>query len=339
MKTLKIAMLAGAIALSSTGVGLAQGMKTTSAVEFARQAEALKPGQWVWAPSISPQGPVTVFVDLSRQLATVYRNGVRIGVSTTSTGKPGHETPTGVFTILQKDPKHRSSKYNNAPMPYQERLTWDGVALHAGGLPGYPESHGCVHLPLEFSRLLFGITDMGGTVVIAGKAGASVRIPAAGVMAPIAVGGTDIEVKPLEEKEAYRWQPEKSPTGPVSMIISTSDQRILVMRNGVEIGRARVHVPADDDSTHVLTLVQSDGGKAHWIYSDVPGHAGEAGTELDASALADLKMPKAFRDEVRRLLTPGVTVLITRARVGAKTTGQKLTVIANNTAASTQQKN
>lgn len=54
--------------------------------------------------------------------------------------------------ILQKDAKHRSSTYNNAPMPYQQRLTWDGVALHAGGLPGYPESHGCVHLPFEFSR-------------------------------------------------------------------------------------------------------------------------------------------------------------------------------------------
>jgi len=129
------------------GPVLAQGEKISSPVELARQAEQLKPGQWVWAPQISPQGPLLVFVDLSKQLATVYRNGVRIGVTTVSTGNPGYETPTGVFTILQKDATHHSSKYHHAPMPFQQRLTWYGVALHAGGLPGYPESHGCVHLP------------------------------------------------------------------------------------------------------------------------------------------------------------------------------------------------
>src|SRR5438093_10832988 len=86
---------------------------------------------------------------------TIYRNGVRIGVSTISSGRDGYETPTGVFTILEKNKEHISHKFNDAPMPYQERLTWSGVALHAGGLPGYPESHGCVHLPLAFSKILF----------------------------------------------------------------------------------------------------------------------------------------------------------------------------------------
>ncbi len=148
---------------------LAQGATVSSPVEFARQAETLKPGEWVWAAEAAPDGPVLVYVDLSRQIATVYRNGVRIAVTTVSSGKSGHETPTGVFTILQKDAKHRSSTYNNAPMPYQERLTWDGVALHAGGLPGYPESHGCVHLPLEFARKLFATTHMGGAVIGIGR--------------------------------------------------------------------------------------------------------------------------------------------------------------------------
>ena len=131
-----------------------------------------------------------VYVDLSRQLATVYRNGVRMAVTTVSSGKPGHDTPIGVFTILQKDANHHSSKYNDAPMPYQERLTWDGVALHAGGLPGYPSSHGCVHLPLEFSKLLFGITHLGGTVIIAGNAGKPAMIPDPGVLSPTATGTT-----------------------------------------------------------------------------------------------------------------------------------------------------
>ena len=86
-------------------------------------ADHLKPGEWVWAPAVAPAGPVQIYVDLSRQLATIYRNGVRIGVTTVSSGKPGYTTPTGVFTILQKDAKHRSKKYNDAPMPFHERLT------------------------------------------------------------------------------------------------------------------------------------------------------------------------------------------------------------------------
>jgi hypothetical protein len=71
-----------------------------------------------------------------------------------------------VFSILQKNKDHYSKKYNNAPMPNMQRLTWDGIALHAGNLPGYPASHGCVRLPLEFSKLLFGVTSIGATVVI-----------------------------------------------------------------------------------------------------------------------------------------------------------------------------
>jgi lipoprotein-anchoring transpeptidase ErfK/SrfK len=154
--------------LGSTPGLYSQGARVSSPAELARIADELKPGEWVWAPSVAPTGPLLIYVDLSRQRATVYRNGVRIGVSTISSGKPGHETPTGVFTILQKDASHHSKKYDNAPMPFQQRLTWDGVALHAGGLPGYPESHGCVHLPYTFSQQLFGITTLGATVVVQG---------------------------------------------------------------------------------------------------------------------------------------------------------------------------
>jgi hypothetical protein len=128
---------------------------------------ALKPGQFIWDLAATTGGPVVVAVSVEEQRAYVYRNGLRIGVSTVSTGRPGHATPTGVFTVLQKDKDHHSKNYNNAAMPYTERLTWDGVALHAGGLPGYPSSHGCVHLPTQFAERLFEISPMGMTVVIA----------------------------------------------------------------------------------------------------------------------------------------------------------------------------
>src|SRR6185369_17219745 len=115
---------AAVVALVLPGAALAQGASTSSPAEFARMADQLKPGQWVWGPQVAPSGPLLVYVDLSRQRATVYRNGVRIGVSTISSGKDGYETPTGVFTILEKNEVHHSKNYDNAAMPFQQRLTW-----------------------------------------------------------------------------------------------------------------------------------------------------------------------------------------------------------------------
>lgn len=317
------AAIAIAIALPSALV--AQGSTVTSPVELARQAASLKPGQWVWAPEIAPNGPVLVYVDLSTQTADVYRNGVRIAVTTVSSGKPGHETPTGVFHILQKDPNHHSSKYNNAPMPFQERLTVDGIALHAGGLPGYPESHGCVHLPLEFSKLLFGITHMGGTVIIAGAPGKPLMSPDLGVLSPNTSGDT----QPLAPGQPFTWQPQLSPSGPVTVVISKSDQQALVLRNGVEIGRSRVRVPNDDFETHVISYAGVENGRPQWIYAGVPGHAGEAGKPADMTILSGTDMPPAFVNALRAVVAPGTTILVTEAPLSAGGPGKKLTVLAS----------
>jgi hypothetical protein len=129
--------------------------------EVIKEIHMLEPGEFTWHPERSPQGAVAIVVSIPEQLVHVYRNGIRIAVSTCSTGREGHATPTGVFTVLQKDKDHRSSTYNNAPMPNMNRLTWDGIALHAGNLPGYPASHGCVRLPLAFSAKLWTVTQPG----------------------------------------------------------------------------------------------------------------------------------------------------------------------------------
>ncbi|WP_380876487.1 L,D-transpeptidase [Sphingomonas sp. DBB INV C78] len=315
-------------AAAMPGMAAAQGSKVSSAVELVQKADALKPGDWVWAPEVAPAGPMLVYVDLSRQLATVYRNGVRIGVSTVSSGKAGHETPDGVFTILQKDAAHHSSKYNNAAMPFQQRLTWDGVALHAGGLPGYPESHGCVHLPYAFAKLLFGVTDLGGTVVVAGSAGSAVHVQDAGVLAASSVAKADGRSKPLSPNESYRWTPEASPAGPVSVILSKSDQRAIVLRNGIEIGRARITIPDQDFATHVLTLTRNAQGGESWIYVGVPGHAGEVGRVLDSAVMARVEAPHGFMAAIRTVLAPGATVLVTQSRVNGATTGTRLAVMS-----------
>jgi lipoprotein-anchoring transpeptidase ErfK/SrfK len=127
----------------------------------------LKPGEFVWTPDFSPKGPMVMFVSLQDQEAYVYRDGVRIGVSTVSTGREGHETPVGVFEVVQKQLMHRSNLYDDAPMPFMQRLTWDGLALHAGHVRGHPASHGCVRMPDGFAKALYAEATRGMTVVIA----------------------------------------------------------------------------------------------------------------------------------------------------------------------------
>lgn len=322
--------LAGMLALTAAfpAAVATQGQATSSPIDFARQADRLEPGQWVWADEIAPSGPVLVYVDVSRQRATIYRNGVRIAVTTVSTGKAGHATPTGVFTILQKDAHHRSSTYNNAPMPYQQRLTWDGVALHAGGLPGYPESHGCVHLPIAFARRLFATTEMGGTVVVSGTAGTVSTAVEAGVLAAFDERGDAAERRPLDPGEDDRWTPEKAASGPLSIIVSRTDQRIVVLRNGIEIGRARVAVTGRSVATHVYAYAGIADGERRWMAVGLSDPAAAA-PPVRPWSLEGIEISPEFLGRIRALLTPGATLLVTQARVLPTTTGRQLTVMAS----------
>jgi lipoprotein-anchoring transpeptidase ErfK/SrfK len=104
-------------------------------------------------------------ISLPSQRAFVFKDGETWASTRVSTGKPGKRTPVGTFTILEKRLMHRSTRYDDAPMPYMQRITWGGVALHAGRVPGYPASHGCIRLPRTFARRLYGITNYSSTIV------------------------------------------------------------------------------------------------------------------------------------------------------------------------------
>jgi L,D-transpeptidase catalytic domain len=304
------------------------GAKTSSIAEA--DISKLKPGQFIWAPELAPAGPMTVLVNLQAQRAYVYRNGVRIAATTVSSGKPGHKTPTGVFTILQKDRRHRSSKYNNASMPFMQRLTWDGVALHAGGLPGFPSSHGCVHLPLVFSEKLFDVTPMGMTVVVTSDAPTPHTVIDPSALIPARTTGPNRSpAERLEAKEAFRWQPQLSPTGPVTIVMSSADQRVLVLRNGVIIGRARVFIPAGEVSgTHALQLTGFDkAGEAKWFYVAMPGHEDRQGKSIDISGVKTVRIPPAFYKAVHAILTPGATMMITDGSIVGGGEGEEMTVM------------
>lgn len=111
--------------------------------------------------------PVLMLVSLRQQTMRVYSGDTLVARSNVSTGMPGHRTPTGVFSVLEKKRRHHSNIYSRAPMPFMQRLTWSGIALHEShSVPEYPASHGCVRLPGKFAKQLFGYTDIGAHVIV-----------------------------------------------------------------------------------------------------------------------------------------------------------------------------
>jgi hypothetical protein len=126
----------------------------------------LAPGKYLWDGDASVGGDTRVVVSLEDQLAFLYSDDRLVAVSTISSGKEGHATPTGIFPILEKKVMHHSRKYDNAPMPHMQRLDNYGIALHAGFNPGQPASHGCIRLPASFAAKLFKVTKVGTRVLI-----------------------------------------------------------------------------------------------------------------------------------------------------------------------------
>ncbi len=277
----------------------------------ARAADS--PPQYDWHPQLAPEGPITVVVRIPQQMAFVYRNGVRIGSSPVSTGRSGFETPAGVFTILEKQREHYSNLYDDAPMPYMQRLTWSGVALHAGSLPGYPASHGCIRLPYAFAEKLFAVTSKGTTVIVSGA-----TAPAT------AIAGTPFEPVRTSEREP-RWHPERSVVGPVTVVLSLRDREVVVLRNGLEIGRAAVTVDkAAWRGTHAYlrlpgetmhpSPVLPDRPALNWLeiplaHDSVPG---------DLNALAHgLQVDYGFAVRVYEALAAGSTLIVSDEPISA----------------------
>ncbi|MFV0338670.1 MAG: L,D-transpeptidase family protein [Chthoniobacterales bacterium] len=269
-----------------------------SAISESRSDDEHKAASFTWNPNLSKQGPILISVSLKNQTAAVYRNGVLIGTSEVSTGRPGHKTPTGVFHILNKDADHHSSTYHNAPMPYSQRLTWSGVALHAGSLPGYPSSHGCIHLPYDFAKKLFKITHKGGTVIITDSK-------------PDTHLATSKNISFEEGPPAdFSWNPATSPEGPVSFIYSSKDKKVAVIRNGIQIGEGPVETgkffrKSKGTTAYIFSGWKDEGDKrvGEWIYPD-----NDSGKVIVAGWF---KMDPRFRSLLEGLLSPGATLVIT----------------------------
>jgi hypothetical protein len=268
-----------------------------------------RPGDYVWHPEISPAGPVVIIVSLTEQKMYVYRNGVRIGRSTISTGTKGHPTPTGIFTILQKKVSHESNIYKGAKMPHMQRLTWSGIAMHAGHLPGYPASHGCVRLPVDFARKLYSVTNNGTSVIVTDDkfAPGETAEPAR-----LLSGQTGESSPPALAAGQFRWYPEKAPSGPLSIILSTADRQVYVYRNGIEIGRAAISIEgiSQDPGSYVYSALNEldKDGRRDWLSTARFGQ----GRPPDLKALVkQVRLAPQFLEDIRAAISPGTTLIIT----------------------------
>ena len=174
-----IVALGGALALGTPAGPATASVETAEAKAEASDAAAtaladmldafgerqLQPGQYLWR-DIPARGEPRLVISLSDQLAFLYRGDTLVAVATISTGTDQRPTPTGIFSVLDKRPFYRSKKYDNAPMPFMQRIDGYGVALHGGFNPGYPASHGCIRLPGAFAKKLYAVTEIGTPVLV-----------------------------------------------------------------------------------------------------------------------------------------------------------------------------
>ncbi|HSC19836.1 MAG TPA: L,D-transpeptidase family protein [Rhizomicrobium sp.] len=156
MRTWSIAALSFVVAITTAAVASPAGAQTDDEASSNSRS----------SHGADSHDAMSMIVNLHTQRAYIYRDGEMIATTPVSSGKRGHRTPTGTFRVLAKQKFHRSKKYDNAPMPFMQRLTWSGIALHAGHVPGYPASHGCIRLPSSFARWLYGEPTMGMKVTI-----------------------------------------------------------------------------------------------------------------------------------------------------------------------------
>ncbi|WP_436637979.1 L,D-transpeptidase [Microbaculum sp. FT89] len=315
------------------GAGVA-GMSALGFEVFAEQLKdisELKPGDFTWHPDRQPTGPVAVVVSIPEQLVHVYRNGVRIAVSTCSTGKPGHSTPTGVFVVLQKDKHHRSSTYNNAPMPNMNRLTWSGIALHAGNLPGYPASHGCVRLPLAFSENLFEVTHLGTPVIISGKSTDPWELKHPGM---VLSGYAEHEFENVEAALEDKKHPKdwiESETAPITSVIASSrERRIMLLENGNVLMEGELSIDGSRAiGNHVFVLRGPDSGARGLHWQAISHQPGDGPVSAEETAITRLRTSDEFVARMRKRMHPGLVMILTEAPLHPDTrSGQDFVIMS-----------
>lgn len=263
--------------------------------------------------------PLTIVISLSEQRLNVYDSRGLVAQSPISSGRRGNETPTGIFTILQKNKQHYSNLYNSAPMPNMQRITWSGVALHAGHLPGYPASHGCIRLPYSFSRSLFSMTQIGNRVVVHDDMIEPSAIAHPGLFAALPPGQIDVP-HPTRRPEAVAARSKAAGLSTVSAMlgvtpaaaaeaaieIAAHPDASVQLGDGAPEGPTRASALARlqseiDSKANVIADREKLNGEAAAALADANGHLNEARQDLKGSRNAVAGLKRDVRDRERAL--------------------------------------
>jgi hypothetical protein len=222
-----------------------------------------------------------------------------------------------VFKILEKDKHHRSSTYNNAPMPNMNRLTWSGIALHAGNLPGYPASHGCIRLPMKFSELLFGITHIGTPVIVANDhSQPSVVAHPGGILSAIAESEMEQAVAQLAEKSLPPQDRHPEMQHAAAVLVSGADREMYILKDGEIVAKGAVGIrePQAPLGSHVFVLVgpQADRRALRWkAVSYAPSQSKFGLSDGDAVILSRLQPAPDMARQIIELMHPGLVLTLT----------------------------
>lgn len=282
-------------------------------------ATNLKPGEYTWdaaAANDDPAGAIAIIVSLGDQNLGVYRNGVLVGRSTISSGRKDFETPHGIYMIVEKNRTHHSNKYHEASMPYMERLTWSGLAIHAGNTPGHPESHGCMHVPEDFAKDLYGYTQLGNTVLIA--QGVNKPVATAVPNALFAGGAKADAPAPVstEAKPDFVFDGKKVASGAYTIAFSSADKRAYVFRKEIEIGRADLAgLEAGKkfgDYVYVASDRKTPEDKTEWT---LLGKSDDSPAAHMKELAKDLVIPPGLQTEILGVIQPGTTLVVTDSAV------------------------
>ncbi|MBI3706003.1 MAG: L,D-transpeptidase [Rhizobiales bacterium] len=242
-----------------------------------------------------PAGPLHIIVSIAKQRATLFSNGIPVAEAPISTGVPGHPTPMGVFSVISKSRYHKSNIYSGAPMPYMQRITWSGIALHQGPLPGFPASHGCIRLPEAFAIKLWALSKLGARVIVTRDETAPFRIENARLFVPkkpeekpaivaetptpafTALTVTIVEpaaaADPAKLPDAARPAAEQQKRkGPVQVFVSRKEAKLYVRQDFAPLFDAPVTIAEPDKpwGTHVFTLMDVKDDKPDWSAVTIP---------------------------------------------------------------------
>ena len=276
----------------------------------------------------SPKGPLQIIISIADQRISLYDNGALIARSSVSTGVASHSTPLGVFSVIGKEKWHRSNIYSAAPMPYMQRITWSGIALHAGDLPGYPASHGCIRLKNDFAVRLFHLTKRGTRVIIAHDdvrpveisnphlflprpkvASGSAEPGVAGVAGPDKIAATATYGQLASNAETQGPAQVSLPASagvpppkvvPISIFVSRKLSKLFVRQGFTPLFDVPVNIqnPAEPIGTHVFSAMefQNEGAAIRWTVVSIP--------EKSASGVASQKLHKGAAKRTIETVSP-----------------------------------